>query len=164
MSVIESSTYVIDAAQTRWLHSRCQHPEFEYEETSGPRKQDWGKNNPPEGDGWEKNLAWGDDGFERFSMHEEVCWRRQIEEKEIDIPSRDLRFDRSGSVAFFLEMRNVGSNSWLRCGECKDEGHRKLIVELQRKAAGDAVNDVKLDYRIVKVVNEIIYNLPHSKG
>lgn len=57
-----------------WLHSRCMHPDFEYETTDGPRKAfDCHK---PAGEGWVRNVEEGRNGWERFDYHEEAYWRR----------------------------------------------------------------------------------------
>jgi len=82
---VDSGTFAIELA--RWiesapkllkletyLHSRCQHPDYEYETTKGPRKKF--DEYPPEGDGWERNIHYGRDGWERFDYHEEAYWMR----------------------------------------------------------------------------------------
>lgn len=58
------------------LHARCAHPSYEYATTQGPRKSWDGYDDPPEGDGWERNADVGRDGWERFDYHEESYWRR----------------------------------------------------------------------------------------
>jgi len=57
-----------------FLHSRCQHPDYEYETTDGPRKAF--DEHAPNGEGWERNTDAGRDGWERFDYHEEAYWRR----------------------------------------------------------------------------------------
>ena len=59
---------------TNFLHSRRQHPDFEYATTDGPRKA-WDVYKP-DGEGWEKNIHYND-GWERFSYHEEAYWMRR---------------------------------------------------------------------------------------
>lgn len=59
---------------TDFLHERGMHPDFEYKTTTGPRKNF--DNDPPSGEGWERNLPMGRDGWERFDYHEEGYWRR----------------------------------------------------------------------------------------
>ena len=72
---------------TKYLHSICRHPDFEYETTTGPRKACYDFP-PPEGEGWDINVDEGRDGWERFDYHEEQYWRRL--KPELDIPpSRD---------------------------------------------------------------------------
>lgn len=60
------------------LHRRCLHPDYEYATTEGPRKSWDGYDDPPEGDGWERNVDAGrpGEGWERFNYHEESYWRR----------------------------------------------------------------------------------------
>lgn len=58
------------------LHAQCLHPGWEYATTQGPRKAWDAADQPPEGDGWERNADRGDDGWERFAFHEESYWRR----------------------------------------------------------------------------------------
>lgn len=58
-----------------WLHARCLHPDFDYATTDGPRKAFDG--HPPAGEGWERNVEQGDQGWERFTYHEEAYWRRR---------------------------------------------------------------------------------------
>lgn len=60
------------------LHARFAHPGWEYATTEGPRKQWDDAGVPPEGDGWERNVAKGIDGWERFDFTEESYWRRPI--------------------------------------------------------------------------------------
>ena len=67
---------------TRFLHSICKHPDYEYETTEGPRKYWEDADEPPEGDGWEVNVDEGRDGWERFDYHEEAYWRRKKEREE----------------------------------------------------------------------------------
>lgn len=76
-----------DAAERRrleaYLHSKLSHPDFEYEETRGPRKAWDGESDPPEIDargGWVRNLHHGRDGWERFDYHEEAYWMRPKEQ------------------------------------------------------------------------------------
>jgi hypothetical protein len=57
------------------LHSRLSHPDYEYETTTGGRK-DGTAGDPPEGNGWEINKHYND-GFERFDYHEECYWMRK---------------------------------------------------------------------------------------
>ncbi len=58
------------------LHERRRHPEWEYETTEGQRKAWDDIDTPPEGDGWERNVDAGRDGWERFDYTEESYWRR----------------------------------------------------------------------------------------
>jgi hypothetical protein len=60
------------------LHAQSDHPEWEYETTQGQRKAWDYSNEPPEGDGWERNVDAGHpgEGWERFDYHEESYWRR----------------------------------------------------------------------------------------
>ena len=58
------------------LHGMLAHPDYEYETTDGPRKGFYEE--PPSGDGWEKNVDWRG-GWERFDYHEEAYWRRRKE-------------------------------------------------------------------------------------
>ena len=60
------------------LHARFAHPDFEYEVTHGPR---WDMH-PPEGEGWELNTDFEDNGWCRFDYHEEAYWRRRKPEEE----------------------------------------------------------------------------------
>lgn len=52
------------------------HPDYEYETTEGQRKCWERADEPPEGDGWERNVDAGRDGWERFDYTEESYWRR----------------------------------------------------------------------------------------
>jgi hypothetical protein len=67
-----------DLRANKELHARCAHPAYEYATTRGPRKSWDGMNEPPEGDGWERNIDAGrpGEGWERFGYHEESYWRR----------------------------------------------------------------------------------------
>lgn len=58
------------------LHRRFRHPNWEYETTEGQRKMWDDQNTPPVGDGWERNVDAGRDGWERFDYTEESYWRR----------------------------------------------------------------------------------------
>jgi hypothetical protein len=60
------------------LHRRCAHPGYEYATTQGPRKSWDFSDEPPEGEGWERNLDAGrpGEGWERFDYYEESYWRR----------------------------------------------------------------------------------------
>lgn len=60
-----------------WLHSKKQHPDYEYETTDGPRKSWYDEDKPPEGEGWERNVHAGRNGWERFDYHEEAYWMRK---------------------------------------------------------------------------------------
>lgn len=57
-----------------FLHERRMHPDYEYEVTKGGRK--CFDEHPPSGDGWERNIEEGFNGWERFEFHEEAYWRR----------------------------------------------------------------------------------------
>lgn len=57
-------------------HEMAVHPDYEYTKTEGPRKAWDDEAVPPEGDGWERNIERGRDGWERFDYHEESYWRR----------------------------------------------------------------------------------------
>lgn len=59
------------------LHDREWHPDFEYDRTKGPRKAWDYEDEPPEGEGWERNVDKGCDGWERFDYYEEAYWRRR---------------------------------------------------------------------------------------
>jgi hypothetical protein len=58
------------------LHASCAHPAYEYATTQGQRKAFDRIDEPPEGDGWERNVDAGRNGWERFDYHEESYWRR----------------------------------------------------------------------------------------
>lgn len=58
------------------LHARCAHPAWEYETTEGQRKAWERADEPPEGEGWERNREEGRDGWERLEYTEESYWRR----------------------------------------------------------------------------------------
>ncbi|MGW4720487.1 DUF6221 family protein [Nocardia sp. NPDC004260] len=58
------------------LHRRFAHPGYEYEITEGPRKAWEYADERPEGEGWERNVDAGRDGWERFDYTEESYWRR----------------------------------------------------------------------------------------
>lgn len=64
-----------------FLHECGQHPDFEYLTMKGPRKVF--DDNPPPGDGWERNIEEGRDGWERFDYHEEGYWRRRKPRTEV---------------------------------------------------------------------------------
>lgn len=64
-----------------WLHSRYLHPDCEYEITTGPRKNWYNVDEPPEGEGWERNIHAGRDGWERFDYREESYWMRPTEDR-----------------------------------------------------------------------------------
>jgi len=64
------------------LHFRSSHPAYEYRTTEGQRKAWDDADEPPEGEGWERNTAAGRDGWERFDFHEESYWRRLKPEAE----------------------------------------------------------------------------------
>jgi hypothetical protein len=58
-----------------FLHAREMHPDYEYEETTGPRKNF--DEHSPSGEGWERNHHQGRDGWERFEYHEAAYWMRR---------------------------------------------------------------------------------------
>ena len=58
------------------VHRMQLHPDYEYARTDGPRKAS--SDDPPEGEGWERNVDRGSNGFERFEYHEEHYWRRRV--------------------------------------------------------------------------------------
>jgi hypothetical protein len=64
------------ARLTAFLHSKRLHPDYEYSTTDGPRKAFY--EDAPEGDGWERNIEEGRNGWERFDYHEEAYWRRKL--------------------------------------------------------------------------------------
>lgn len=64
------------------LHLRSRHPAYEYETTEGQRKSWDDADKPPEGEGWERNVDAGRDGWDRFDFHEESYWRRLKPESE----------------------------------------------------------------------------------
>lgn len=59
------------------LHAQCAHPDYSYTLTEGPRKQWDNPDEPPDGEGWEKNTPMGRNGWERFEHTEETYWRRK---------------------------------------------------------------------------------------
>lgn len=60
------------------LHDRRNHPAWEYATTEGPRKAWYHADEPPEGEGWERNATASDpDAWERFDYTEESYWRRR---------------------------------------------------------------------------------------
>jgi hypothetical protein len=62
----------------RQLHERSAHPAYEYATTEGQRKAWDFSNVPPEGEGWERNVDAGRDGWDRFDYTEESYWRRLL--------------------------------------------------------------------------------------
>lgn len=58
------------------LHAAHAHPAWEYATTEGPRKSWYDQDTPPDGEGWERNMDAGRDGWERFDYTEESYWRR----------------------------------------------------------------------------------------
>lgn len=64
------------------LHFRSSHPAYEYRTTEGQRKAWDDADEPPEGEGWERNIDSGRDGWDRFDFHEESYWRRLKPESE----------------------------------------------------------------------------------
>lgn len=63
------------------LHRRYRHPYFEYAVTQGQRKN-WDEvDEPPEGEGWERNTA-RHGGWMRYDYTEESYWRRLKPEDE----------------------------------------------------------------------------------
>lgn len=66
------------------LHRRHAHPAYEYETTEGPRKRWDDPDEPPEGEGWERNVDAGrpGEGWDRFEYTEESYWRRLKPEAE----------------------------------------------------------------------------------
>lgn len=60
------------------LHSMGRHPEYEYCTTVGQRKNWNDAETPPEGEGWERNVDAGRNGWERFDYTEESYWRRKL--------------------------------------------------------------------------------------
>jgi hypothetical protein len=67
---------VRDLRADKELHAFRAHPLYEYATTQGPRKAWDHIDEPPEGNGWERNLDAGRNGWERFDYHEESYWRR----------------------------------------------------------------------------------------
>ena len=65
------------------LHFRGLHPSYEYATTEGPRKQWDDADEPPEGEGWERNTDIGyGQGWARLDYTEESYWRRLKPESE----------------------------------------------------------------------------------
>lgn len=64
------------------LHFRSSHPAYQYKTTEGQRKAWDDADEPPEGEGWERNTDSGRDGWDRFEFHEESYWRRLKPESE----------------------------------------------------------------------------------
>jgi hypothetical protein len=64
------------------LHFRSSHPAYEYTTTEGQRKSWDDADEPPEGEGWERNVDSGHGGWDRFDFHEESYWRRLKPESE----------------------------------------------------------------------------------
>jgi hypothetical protein len=58
-------------------HADCNVPGWEYATTEGPRKSWQYEDEPPEGEGWERNVDKGRKGWERFDYTEEAYWRRR---------------------------------------------------------------------------------------
>lgn len=57
-------------------HAHFAMPGWEYATTEGQRKA-WDRcDEPPEGEGWERNVDAGRDGWDRFDYTEESYWRR----------------------------------------------------------------------------------------
>lgn len=71
------------------LHARFAHPSYEYATTQGPQKSWDGYDDPPEGNGWERNIDAGrpGEGWERFDYHEESYWRRLRSDATCGFPS-----------------------------------------------------------------------------
>lgn len=63
------------------LHAKGQHPDYEYATTRGGRKVWSDSDVPPQGEGWERNIHMGRDGWERFDYHEESYWMRRTRGK-----------------------------------------------------------------------------------
>lgn len=76
------------AERARWrasqtdaqLHAQFAHPDFEYKITAGQRKAWDYADDPPDGEGWERNVDAGrpGEGWDRFDYHEESYWRRRL--------------------------------------------------------------------------------------
>ncbi len=62
------------------LHEASSHPSYEYATTEGQRKAWYDADTPPEGDGWERNVDAGRNGWDRFDFTEESYWRRLRQE------------------------------------------------------------------------------------
>lgn len=59
------------------LHRGFAHPDYQYRVTEGQRKNWDDADIPPKGDGWEKNVDAGRNGWDRFDFTEETYWRRK---------------------------------------------------------------------------------------
>jgi hypothetical protein len=60
------------------LHATLSHPDYEYEQTTGPRKAWDSEDVPPDNDPtWERNVHYGRSGWERFDYHECSYWMRR---------------------------------------------------------------------------------------
>lgn len=59
------------------LHAERRHPAWEYATTEGQRKAWDDADTPPEGEGWERNVDAGRNGWDRFDYTEESYWRRR---------------------------------------------------------------------------------------
>jgi hypothetical protein len=68
---------IFDSSDCSSLHRLESHPEYEYATTKGGRKMFYDENIPPLGEGWERNVDAGRNGWERFDYHEEAYWRRK---------------------------------------------------------------------------------------
>lgn len=60
-----------------YLHRTLSHPEYNYTTTTGPRKAFYNEDIPP-GKGWERNIDYGVEGWERFDYHEESYWKKKL--------------------------------------------------------------------------------------
>jgi hypothetical protein len=77
-AIIAYAAPTLEPQTDKQLHARHAHPAYEYETTEGQRKA-WDRaDEPPEGDGWERNVDAGRDGWDRLDYTEESYWRRPL--------------------------------------------------------------------------------------
>lgn len=74
------SDYKPDSARRdiAMLHRIFWHQQWEYETTFVEGFGDWpGRDTPPDGEGWERNVEAGDNGYERRTRIQCSYWRRR---------------------------------------------------------------------------------------
>lgn len=119
------------------LHEWEAHPDWEYEMTTGPRKEWTGYDNPPEATDWDQDcgLTWvkntdkGSRGWERFDYHEEAYWRRPRNagsKPRVEFPAEGSLEDLRIKVEYLMEQakaQKVATTSVLeKLGELRDGG------------------------------------------
>jgi hypothetical protein len=124
------------------IHASQAHPDFDYAMTEGPRKYWDSANEPPPGEGWERNVYLGEYGWRRLDFVEQAFWIRRkpaaessADEPQIGYVATDQPVINTRPDPELLPPLQFGPSSYIR----KKEKHPPLqdpgtILYMKRKA------------------------------